>query len=214
MDTTGKTIELTFEGRPLKLCNQRCRAWTYPYAYLDGDENLSQAGCGIFSIVNASRWLTGVFHAPEELAQFSVSHGGRGDDGTDRPALLQAMMDTGLNREYGFSYHGDGLRNDLDTLYTHLLHGNAALCNLRVGHIVALIGAREKDGVRQVLATDPYSESMDSRVADHVTEVIPGSEIVSAVQNAHGLDVGLQRSYAMFWAELAIVRDFNLLYRL
>ena len=55
---------------------------------------------------------------------------------------------------------------------------------------------------------------MDSRVADHVTEVIPGSEIVSAVQNAHGLDVGLQRSYAMFWAELAIVRDFNLLYRL
>ena len=112
MDTTGKTIELTFEDRPLKLCNQRCRAWTYPYAYLDGDENLSQAGCGIFSIVYASRWLTGVFHAPEKFAQFSVSHGGRGDDGTDRPALLQAMMDTGLNREYGFSYHGDGLRND------------------------------------------------------------------------------------------------------
>ena len=164
MDTTGKTIELTFEGQPLKLCNQRCRAWTYPYAYLDGDENLSQAGCGVFSIVNASRWLTGVFHAPEELAQFSVSHGGRGDDGTDRPALLQAMMDTGLNREYGFSYHGDGLRNDLDTLYSHLLQGNAALCNLRVGHIVALIGAREKDGVRQVLAADPSVKDVETLV--------------------------------------------------
>ena len=214
METTRKTIELTYEGRQLKLCNQRCRDWTYPYGYLDGDNTLSQAGCGVFSIVNASQWLTGVFHEPDELAQFSMDHGGRGDDGTDRPALLQAMMDTGLNREYGFAYHGDGLRNDLPVLYEHLCNGNAALCNLRVGHIVALFAARETDGIQQVLAADSYSESMDSRVTDHVREVIPGSEIVSAVKNANGLTVGWQRAYAMFWADLAIVRDFNLLYRL
>ena len=213
MEPTGKTIELDYQGRRLRLCNQRCRNWTHPYGYLDNDNTLSHAGCGIFSIVNASEWLTGVFHDPDELAQFSLDHGGRGDDGTDRPVLLQAMTDLGLAREYGFDYHGDGLRNDLDTLYTHLLNGNAALCNLRVGHIVAIIGARERDGVRQVLAADPYSESMDSRVTDHVFEVVPGSEVISAVQNAHGLTVGWQRTYALFWADLSIVRDFNLLRR-
>ena len=213
MELTGKTIELTYAGKSLKLCNQRCRDWTHPYGYLDNDNTLSHAGCGIFSIVNASRWLTGVFHDPDELAQFSLDHGGRGDDGTDRPALLQAMMDCGVAGTYGFRYEGDGLRNDLDTLYTHLAKGNAALCNLRVGHIVALLAAREQNGARQVLAADPYSESMDSRVTDHVYEVIPGSEIVSAVQNARGLTVGWQKTYALFWADLRIVRDFNLLYR-
>ena len=32
--------------------------------------------------------------------------------------------------------------------------------------------------------------------------------------NDAGVEVGLQMSYAMFWAELDIIRDFNLLYRL
>ena len=214
MTLTGKTIELIYAGRQLRLCNQRCRDWTYPYGYLDGDDTLSHAGCGIFSAVHASQWLTGVFHAPEELARFSLDHGGRGDDGTDRPALLQAMMEQGLAREYGFSYHGDGLLNDLPALFQHLLNGNAALCNLRVGHIVALLSAREVNGVRQVLAADSYSESMDRRIADHVCEVIPGSEIISTVENTHGTVVGIQRAYALFWAELGIVRDFNLLHRL
>ena len=214
MEITGKTIEFDYAGRHLKLCNQRCRDWTHPYGYLDNDNTLSHAGCGIFSIVNASQWLTGVFHDPDELAQFSLDHGGRGDDGTDRPVLLQAMQDAGLAREFGFSYCGDGLRNDLPVLFEHLMKGNAALCNLRVGHIVALVGAREQDGVRQVLAADPYSESMDSRVIERVCEVIPGSEIVSPAVNDRGLTVGWQKSYALFWAELDTVRDFNLLHRL
>ena len=214
MEITGKTIEFDYAGRHLKLCNQRCRDWTHPYGYLDNDNTLSHAGCGIFSIVNASQWLTGVFHDPDELAQFSVDHGGRGDDGTDRPVLLQAMQDMGLAREFGFSYCSDGLRNDLPVLFEHLMNGNAALCNLRVGHIVALVAAREQDGVRQVLAADPYSESMDSRVIERVCEVIPGSEIVSPAVNDRGLTVGWQKSYALFWAELDTVRDFNLLHRL
>lgn len=213
MDKTGKTISLPYAGRVLTLCNQRCRDWSSLYEYQGNGSTLTQAGCGIFSTVNASCWLTGVYHDPEELARFSLEHGGRGDDGTDRPALLQAMMDQGWAQVYGFRYEGDGLRNDLDTLYSHLLGGNAALCNLRAGHIVALLAARERAGRREVLAADPYSESMDPRVADHVTEVIPGSEIVSPAINRSGLAVGMQVSYALFWAELAIVRDFNLLYR-
>ena len=214
METTGKTIALEYQGRVLKLCNQRCRARTHDYSYQGNGSTLSVAGCGIFSIVNASCCLTGVFQEPDELAQFSLDHGGRGDDGTDRPALLQAMMDTGLAREYGFSYRGDDLRNDLETLYAHLKAGNAALCNLRAGHIVALLDARERDGIRQVLAADPYSESTDSRVADHVREVVPDSKIISAIENKNGLTVGWQCSHALFWADLDIVRDFNLLYRL
>ena len=77
-----------------------------------------------------------------------------------------------------------------------------------------MLASREQDGIRQVLAADPYSESADSRVTDHVREVIPGSEIVSAVTNANGLTVGWQQTFALFWADLSIVRDFNLLYRL
>ena len=214
MQITGKTIDLTYDGRKLTLCNQRCRGWTYPYGWEENDNTLSHAGCGVFSLVNASCWLTGVFHNPDELAQFSLDHGGRGDDGTDRPALLKAMQEQGWACNYGFAYHGDGLRNDLPVLYEHLLGGGAALCNLRVGHIVALLAARERDGVREVLAADPYSESMDARVTDHVTEVIPGSEIISPAENKHGLTVGWQRTFAMFWAELGIVRDFNLLHKL
>ena len=71
METTGKTIALEYQGRGLKLCNQRCRAWTHDYSYQGNGSTLSVAGCGIFSIVNASCWLTGVFQEPDELAQIS-----------------------------------------------------------------------------------------------------------------------------------------------
>ena len=121
---------------------------------------------------------------------------------------------TGSIMDRFLGYYRAMLLNDLPVLYDHLTVGNAALCNLRVGHIVALLGARESNGVRQVLAADPYSESADSRIADHVREVIPGSEIVSAVTNVSGLTVGWQKTFAMFWADLSIVRDYNLLYKL
>ncbi len=214
MSATGKTIQLNYQGRQLTLCNQRSRDWTCPYGYQDRDSTLSHAGCGIFSVVHVSEWLTDVFHDPDELARFSLLHGGRDDDGTNRPELLKAMMETGLNREFGFTYRMDGNRNELSVLYQHLLQGNAAMCNLRVGHIVALWAARDKDGTLQVLAADPYSESADSRVMDHVCEVVPESEIVTDILGRNGLKVGELTSYALFWAELSIVRDFNLLYRL
>lgn len=150
----------------------------------------------------------------EALADFSVREGGRGDDGTDRPALLQALM-LREKSPLGFSYAGDGLRNDLDTLFQHIAveHG-VALCNLRVGHIVALVAAREVQGVKQLLAIDSYSESAAEKVRDHVLEVLPDSVITYQVKNSAGLVVGENQCYGMFWVEASLPRDFNLLHPL
>ena len=119
-----------------------------------------------------------------------------------------------LARKYGFSYDCDGLRNDLDTLYEHLAAGDAALCNLRPGHIVALVEARTVNGEKQVLAADPYSESADARVKNAVRDCVPGSEIVFPLLNERGDVCGFQLAYALFWVSLSTVRDFNLLHRI
>lgn len=214
MQTTGKTVFMMYEGRRVRLCNQRCRDWTARYDYQGSGETLSNAGCGIFSIANALSFMHGLEIDVDALADFSIKNGGRGDDGTDRPVLLGAMEKAGLALKYGFSYHGDGLRNDLDALFAHLQNGGAALCNLRVGHIVALVQARSVNGERQVLAADPYSESDDPRVTDNIRECIEGSEITMRTLNAQGVATGMQTHYALFWVTLATVRDFNLLYRL
>lgn len=214
MNVTGKYIPVDYEGIHYELCNQRCREWTHPYAYQNNGSTLTNAGCGIFSVANAAWYLKGEPVCPEELADFACQYGGRGDDGTDRPVLLATMMEHGLAKKHGFSYNFDGLRNDLDTLHDHLLQGGAALCNLRVGHIVALIGARVVDGEKQVLAADPYSESADDRVKNAVREVIPGTEVISPIKNEMGLICGYQQTHAMFWCALSTVRDFNLLHRL
>ena len=209
---TGKYRIVQLNGKRFILYNQRCPAWTHPYAYQADGGTLSSAGCGIFSLLHASQFLGGKPGTPEALADFSCNCGGRGDDGTDRPALLSAMQRQGLARRLGFSYDFDGLRNDRDSLYRHLISGGAALCNLRVGHIVALIGARNAEGDRQVLAVDSYSESADPRVRDNVRECMPGSEIVSEVRNSSGLSCGIQQSNGIYWADLSAVRDFNLLH--
>ncbi|MBQ4075469.1 MAG: hypothetical protein IJD39_09750 [Clostridia bacterium] len=214
MNATGKRIAITYQETHYDLCNQRCPDWVHPYAYQNGSENMSDAGCGIFSLVNASYYLGGQEIIPEELADFSCRNGGRGDDGTDRPALLAAMQEKGWAEKCGFVYQFDGLRNDLDTLHDHLMQGNAALCNLRVGHIVALVGARIQDGEKQVLAADPYSESADDRVKDAVRELIPGSEVISPIRNKQKMICGWRKTNALFWVSLSTVRDFNLLHRL
>ncbi|MBE5785984.1 MAG: hypothetical protein E7324_00415 [Clostridiales bacterium] len=214
MNATGKYITVDYQGTHYDICNQRSREWNHPYEYQGCGETLSNAGCGIFSIAHAACFLNGERVIPEELADFSCENGGRGDDGTDRPALLAAMQEKGMAEKCGFSYNFDGLRNDLDTLHDHLMQGNAALCNLRVGHIVALTGARIVNGEKQVLAADPYSESADPRVRDAVRECIPGSEIISPIRNRQDLICGWQQTHALFWVALSTVRDFNLLYKI
>ena len=137
---TGIKHEVVYQDRKLTLFNQSNRDWTHDYGYIVRNAStLSNAGCGIFSVCHCGQWLTGKEFDPNALADFSMDNGGRGDDGTDRPALLQAMQEKGLAKEFGFAYHGDGLRNDLDMLRDHLLnHNGVVLCNLRVGHIVSL----------------------------------------------------------------------------
>lgn len=213
---SGKRIEMIYNGKAVTILNQRSRLWTHPYDYRTPQKaTLSSAGCGVFSICHCGQWLTGKAFSPEELADFSMQNGGRGDDGTDRPALLSAMMQKGLVAQYGFSYQGDGLRNDLETLRVHLLeHRGVALCNLRVGHIVSLLDAREADGKVQALALDSYSESMEEKIRPHVREIVPQSAVDTLVRNDAGLIVGQRRQYAMYWVDTAIVRDFNLLHAL
>ena len=212
---TGKRTTFTLLGREIAFFNQRSRDWTHLYQWDNNGSTLSNAGCGIFSLCHCAQWLTGKEENPEFWADFSCHNGGRGDDGTDRPALLHALQATGEAARLGFRYEEDGLRNDLDTLYGFLLHERGvSMCNLRVGHIVTLVAAREKDGVKQVLALDSYSESASEKVRDHVVEVIPGSEITYAVKNAAGLPVGENIAYAAFWVDASLPRDFNLLHRL
>ena len=214
MTLTGKHISVTYQGRCYTIYNQRCRDWDDPYPWQNDDSTLCSSGCGVFSVIHAAQYLDGDPLTPRELAEFSCRCGGRGDDGTDRPVLLQGMQEAGLAARFGFSYEGDGLRNDLDALHQHLLSGGAALCNLRAGHIVALIGARISEGEKQVLAIDSYSESSDARVRNAVRECIPGSEITAQIINEKGLVCGMQEASAMFWASLSTVADFNLLHRL
>ena len=213
MKVTGKTIRVAYEGRALRLYNQRSALWTARYDFENGGETLHNAGCGLFSIANAVWYMHGQAVDVDALAAFAMENGARDNTGTDRPTLLRAMCEKGLAKRYGFTYRMDGLRNDKEVLPGHLKAGDTALCNLRVGHIVALIGVREVNGETEVLAADPYAESDDPRIRDSVRECIEGSEIVTETLNENGARVGFQTHYALYYAPLSIVRDFNLLYR-
>ena len=214
MDYTGKQRIIPVMGRELTFFNQRCRDWTHPYPYRPGDgANLSNSGCGIFSLCHCVQWLTGHTPDPEEVADFSCAFGGRGDDGTDRPGLLHAVMAQGRSAAYGFLYREDGLLNDREALWQMLSRGQGvAMCNLRVGHIVSLVAAREQAGERQLLAIDSYSESADERVRNRVRELIPGTEILWPVRNEAGLVTGAGLSSAAFWVSADTPADFNLMW--
>ena len=210
---TGKSKDIVVEGRSLTFFNQKCREWTHPYPW-QGEGDLADSGCGIFSLCHVIEWLTCEKQSPEAWADFSVREGGRGDDGTDRPALLAAMQRTGEAAKHGFRYDGDGLRNDLDALFDAVYRQEAvAFCNLRVGHIVSIVGARIRDGEKQLLIIDSVGESARDTVRDSVREVIPGTEITWPVRNTAGLEVGVTTSYAAFWVSAAQPKDFNLLHR-
>lgn len=215
LEITGRTKMIDYQGRSFRFCNQRSREWMHLYNYGDNRETLSSAGCGIFSLCHAVEWMSHQRLVPEDEAVFSMSNGGRGDDGTDRPALLQALEVSGRAAQMGFQYHGDGLLNDLPLLWEHLSsHRGAALCNLRVGHIVALVDARTVGDSKQLLAIDCYSESASEKVRDAVYEVIPQSETISYTRSKDGLIVGQSVQFGMFWVDAQKPMDFNLLHRL
>lgn len=211
---TGKTMEITYGERKLRFCYQTNPDWTHLYNYQDGNENLSDAGCGIFALCHAVEWMHGIRLSPEEMADFSMANGGRGDDGTDRPGLLHGLMVTGMAKQIGLEYHEDGLRNDLDTLWEHINTGKGtALCNIRVGHIVAILDARIVDGEKQLLVIDSVAESSREMIRNHVREVIPQSKVIRHYKNSQGLYVGQEHRYAMFWINADLPKDFNLIYK-
>lgn len=214
MEITGKTQLLEFEGRTLRFCNQKSRDWTHLYEYAHNGSTLSDAGCGIFALAHAVEWMHGIQLEPDALAEISVAVGGRGDDGTDRPAMLQGMMDNSFAARCGFRYDGDGLLNDRAALWRHIGGGNTALCNLRPGHIVALLAARGRDGQRHLLVMDSVAESAAEKVRDHVREVVPGTLIRYPIRNAAGNTVGFGESWALFWVDADLPMDFNLLHKI
>lgn len=213
MNITGMTKEMNCFGRTLRFCNQKSRDWTHLYEYEGNGSDLHDAGCGVFALVHAVEWMHGIRLDPNEVAEVSVTVGGRGDDGTDRPAMLQGMMDCGFAKKNGFCYDGDGLLNDHEPLWRHMAAGNAALCNLRVGHIVALLDAREVNGQRQLLAMDSVAESAHEKVKNHVRGLVPGTEITYPVYNSADEIVGYGESWALFWVDAELPKDFNLLHK-
>ena len=218
MEYTGKSQLFEYEGRTLRLLNQSCPEWTHPYGYPDdpneADDNLHDAGCGIFSMAHLIDWITGEKVSVEELADFSCANGGRGDDGTDRPMLLAAMERAGRLRAIGLRYDGDGLLNDHEALWANFEAGGCALTNLRVGHIVALVDHRVRDGERQLLVMDSSRDSVHPSVRGAVREVVPGAEVCAAYVNRRGVRTGMGWHYAMFWVPLEQTSDFNLLHRI
>lgn len=216
MQETGKSMALSYADKTIRYHNQCCKEWTHPYLYQgQGKENLSTSGCGIFSLCHAVEWMSGIQLNPDDMADFAMQNGGRGDDGTDRPALLHALMAAGMAEKLGFRYNEDGLRNDLDALFKHLHEKRGtAFCNLRPGHIVALLDTRIVDGEKQLLVIDSVAESTRDSVRDHVREVIPQSETKRRIVNAKGLYVGTSRQFAMFYVAADLPRDFNLLHQI
>ncbi|MDO4484632.1 MAG: hypothetical protein Q4C54_09475 [Clostridia bacterium] len=208
---TGKQLACRIGGKDMTYNNQRCRDWTHPYQW-EGEGNLHDSGCGIFSLCHIAQWLTGKVQQPEAWADFACTYGGRGDDGTDRPELLSAIIREGRNEELGFCCPDPSLQNDKDKLF-HLiydLHG-AALCNLRLGHIVALVDARIVDGQKQLLVIDSYSESASDKVRNSVCEVLEQTAISYDIRNDAGLVTGTGVSYGAFWVDAQLPMNFNLL---
>ena len=218
MNFTGKDRLFEYNGRTLRLLNQSCPEWTHPYAYAgeggDPGENLHDSGCGVFATTHLIDWVTGEKIDATELADFSSANGGRGDDGTDRPNLLSAMQKAGRLTKFGLRYDFDGLLNDHEALWNTFVSGGCALTNLRVGHIVALVDAREVDGERQLLVIDSSRDSMNPSVRPFVREVVPGSETTAEYVNSRGVRTGMDEHYQMFWVPISLTSDFNLLHRI
>lgn len=217
MKYTGKWQTIRYAGRELRLLNQSSLEWTHPYGYpgdpREANDDLHDAGCGIFAVAHLVDWRTGKKLDVEELADFSCATGGRGDDGTDRPVLLSAMEAAGRLREVGLHYEGDGLLNDREALWRCFEEGGCALCDLRVGHIVALVDHRVKDGERQFLVMDSSRDSVHPSVWWKICEVVPESEVCAEYRSRRGVHTGEARYYAMYWVPFDLPYDFNLLHR-
>ncbi len=206
---------LDYLGKNIIFFNQRSSKWTYPYEHITApEENLHTSGCGVFALSHGVQWMSGKKIDPIFLADFSKEHGGRGDDGTDRPQLLSSLMEERVNEKYLFSYNEDGLLNDLDLLWSHIYSNKGiALCNLRKGHIVALVAGNIIKGEKRYLVIDSYLESNHEQVKEYLREVVPSSAVTVPIYNSHQILTGYETCFGMFWVNALLPKDFNLIHQ-
>jgi len=124
------------------------------------------------------------------------------------------MQEDGRITKIGLHYDFDGLLNDYEALWQNMLDGGCALCNLRVGHIVAIVDHREVDGERQLLVIDSARDSVHPQVRAQVRGVVEGSQMYSRYVNDNGVCSGEVMTYSMFWVPVAQTSDFNLLHKI
>ena len=211
---TPMSVPMIIEGREILFRNQRNPGWTHPYPYRGG-ETLHTSGCGVFALCHCLQWLTGQVWPPEDIADLSVACGGRGDDGTDRPGLLSGLERIGMAERMGFAWLGGGLENDLPRLYAFLREEQGvAMANIRPGHIVALLAARETAGARELLVIDSFSESGDPRVKPRVTSLVSGTcTSFDLLTPEVGPSLRME-GHAAYWVGADCPRDYTLLHRI
>ncbi|MBQ9848343.1 MAG: S-layer homology domain-containing protein [Clostridia bacterium] len=128
---------------PLPLVRQDQAQWKN---YYYGSGNLYNTGCGIFSLVNAVGYLTGLRMSVTSTASWFHSIGGynvTGGEGTYR-TVVYPKVQAKYGSTYGFTVDcGSGNTGYWETssssrLKSHLANGGVAVCHVP-GHFIALV---------------------------------------------------------------------------
>ena len=96
--------------------------------------DLSSAGCGVLSYVNAVYYMTGNFIEPSKLAEWSVDNGYRINGSGTSSGLYKAFADE-CGEDYGFKYSGS--RSSVRDARSHLQNGGTTVIHVP-GHLMAL----------------------------------------------------------------------------
>ena len=129
-----------------------------PYNKPNGaKKSIATSGCGVCSPCIVFNTLAQKeIYTIKEMAQFSIKHGARTNDGTDELTLLKELCK--VNKNFSFE-----TTNDINKLVKHLKSGGMAICNQgsaynvfsNAGHYV--VAYRLVDGNIQVV--DPSNKS-------------------------------------------------------
>ena len=115
--------------------------------------DLSSAGCGVLSYVNAVYYMTGNFIEPSKLAEWSVDNGYRINGSGTSSGLYKAFADE-CGEDYGFKYSGS--RSSVRDARSHLQNGGTTVIHVP-GHLMALAAYDKSSG--KYLILDSYKSS-------------------------------------------------------
>lgn len=211
---TGKKCVIELLGRRIVFYNQNSTEWAKPYECAGDGGTLHRNGCGIFSLCHCAQWLTDREASPEYWAEAALRMGAVDGYGTVRPVLLRGLTQSGEAARLGFRYEDEGLLNDTDALFAFLKNQRGvAMGNVRPGHIVALVAARERDNGKQILVIDSMAESCAPAVRQKIADVVPGTEISASVLNGSGIKPDEVTAYGAYWVSAASVKKYSLLHK-